>query len=649
MSGIAVLYQWDGAPADRSTVERMIAVIPYRAVDGRGVWCNGPLAIGHAKLQTTPEACAETSPFVDEASGLVLTLDGRIDNHEELTAELNSHGHHIRTGTDAEIVVRAWQRWGAEAPAKLIGDFAFALWDPSKRALFCARDPLGVKGFYYFSGPGFFLCASELHQLFQDPRVARRPNEAAIADILLRDPVDREETLFEGIRRLEPAHFLKVNARGVEGGRYYDLDASREIVYQSDAEYSDHFLSLLKEAVRCRLRSAKGVAADLSGGLDSSSIVCLSEQLRRDGEVHLPSFETFTVRFESGPAAETEYVEEVLHKYPHRHTYLPPGMAPLGELITQVEHYLELPDYPNTSCADYAPLLGHRDDLRARLSGLGGDEWLGPTYFQYADLLKQLRIVALLRKIKTDRNPPAGFAPFPGYSKTLIQYGVLPLVPGRLKSALRSIRRPPKLHPLVAPAFAKRTGLLERLSMRLRFPRCRSFAQQSLYRSYSSGGLAYSLEGDARWAARFQLEGRHPFLDRRIIEFAFAIPDNQRFRPGLSKFVLRQSMSGIIPEQIRWRSDKADLTEVYAMALIALGGESLFDNLSVVKNRWVDGVVLREIYRSTAEAFSRRDPCYTENILQLWNVFAVELWFKVAFPSISEPFKPLAEPREASL
>lgn len=644
MSGIAVLYQWDGAPADRSTVERMIAVIPQRSVDGFGIWGNGPVAIGHAKLQTTPEASAETSPFVDETSGLVLSMDGRVDNRDELTAELNSHGHRVGTGTDAEIMLRAWQYWGTEAPARVIGDFAFALWDPSKRTLFCARDPLGVKGFYYFNGPGFLLCASELHQLFQDPRVIRRPNEPAIADMLVRTPVNRQETLFEGIVRLEPAHYLSVSPRGVECRRYYDLDASREITYRSDDEYSDHFLSLFKEVVRCQLRSNKGVASELSGGLDSSSIVCLTEQLRRDGEVQVPSFETFSVRLETGPAAEAEYVEEVLHKYPHRHTYLPPAMASLGQLIAQVAHYLDLPDFPNSVCADYTPLLGNRNDLRVRLTGLGGDEWLGSTYLAYADLLSQLRIVALLRRLRIDRNQPAGFAPFPGYAKALARYGVLPLVPYRLKAALRPwLLRPPELPPMVAPAFAARTKLLDRLSARQQWPRCRSFAQQFLYRVYSSGFLAYALEMDARWTAGFRLEGRNPFLDRRILEFAYAIPDNQRFRPGVSKFVLRNSMRTILPERIRLRSSKADLTEFYPMALIALGGERLFDRLNVVKNGWVDGVVVRSLYRSMAEAFSRRDPSYMENVLELWNIFAVELWLNVVFLGISEPFKHVTE------
>jgi asparagine synthase (glutamine-hydrolysing) len=644
MSGIAVLYQWDGAPADRSTVERMIAAVPYRSVDGSGVWGDGPVAIGHAKLQTTPEAAAETSPFVDEAGGLVLSMDGRVDNRDELTAELNSRGHRVATGTDAEIVLRAWQCWGTEAPARVIGDFAFALWDAAKRTLFCARDPLGVKGFYYFDGPGFFLCASELHQLFQDARVARRPNEPAIADILVRTPVSRQETLFEGILRLEPAHYLCVSPRGVECRRYYDLDASREISYSTDEEYSEHFLLLFKEAVRCRLRSNKGVASELSGGLDSSSIVCLTEQMRRDGEVQVPSFETFSVRFESGPAAEAEYVEEVLQKYPHRHTYLAPGMAPLAELNSQVAHYLDLPDFPNGVCAYYTPVLANRDDLRVRLTGLGGDEWLGSTYLAYADLLRRLRIAALIRRMRIDRNQPAGFAPFPGYARAFWRYGVLPLAPYRLKAALRPwLFRPPEIHPIVAPAFAAKTGLLDRLSERQDWPRRRSFAQQFLYRVYASGFLAYGLEMDARWTAGFRLEGRNPFLDRRILEFAFAIPDDQRSRPGVSKFVLRNSMRTILPERIRLRSSKADLTELYPMALSALGGERLFDRLSVVKNGWVDGAVVRGLYRSMARAFSRRDPSYMENALELWNIFAVELWFNVVFLGISEPFKHLTE------
>jgi asparagine synthetase B (glutamine-hydrolysing) len=263
-------------------------------------------------------------------------------------------------------------------------------------------------------------------------------------------------------------------------------------------------------------------------------------------------------------------------------------------------------------------------------------------------LLRHLRIIALLRRLRIDRNPSAGFAPFPGYAKALARYGVLPLVPDRLKSALRRWLRPPELHALIVPAFAARTRLLERLSARQPLPRCRSFAQQVLYRCYSSGWLSYALEMDARWNAGFRLEGRYPFLDRRLLEFAFAIPDSQRFKPGVSKFVLRQSVRGILPERLRLRSDKADLTELYPRAMIALGGEHLFDHLEVVKNGWVDGVVVRKLYRSMAEAFARGDPSYMENVLELWNVFAVELWLNVVFLGINEPYKHVTDTGEAA-
>jgi len=635
VSGIAALFHPDGAPAEPSTVERMLAVIPYRAVDGCGVWHRGPIAIGHARLCTTPEASAETSPFVDEAAGLVLSMDGRVDNRDDLIEELKTRGYRTLTGTDAEIMLRAWQCWGTDAFARVIGDFALALWDETKRTLVCARDPLGVKSFYYYQGAGFFLCASELHQLFQDPRVPRRPNEPAVAEILVRMPVNRTETLFEGVLRLEPAHCLCVSQRGIERKRYYDPDPSREISYRTDEEYSEHFLSLFKEALRCRLRSVKGVTSDLSGGLDSSSVVCLTESLRKSGQAQVDSFESFSVRFPPGPAGEAEYVEEVLHQYPHRHTYVSPGTAPLTELTRQVAHYLDVPDYPNGVCADYAPILGPRDDLRVRLTGVGGDEWFTDTYFEYADLLSHLRLASLLARLRSEGDS------FSGSVSNLWRYGVLPLVPENLKSVIRQWRTPHQSTALVPRAFAARTGLSQRISMRWPVPRCRSFAQQALYRIYSYGTRIFWRDIDARWNARFRLEGRHPFLDRRVMEFGFAVPYSQLYRRNTTKFVLREAMRGILPERVRLRPGKAALSEIYATALIELGGERLFDNLNSVKNGWVDGEAARRLYRSMVAASSRGDLSYGEYVSELWSVLAIELWLSVVFLGISEPFAQL--------
>ena len=304
---------------------------------------------------------------------------------------------------------------------------------------------------------------------------------------------------------------------------------------------------------------------------------------------------------------------------------------------------------PNSACGDYTPLFGPRNDLRVRLTGLGGDEWFSSTYTAYADLLSQFRIVGLIRKLQSDRHQPSGFAPFPGYARALAQYGVLPLIPDSLKSTIRRRRPPPKVHAIVDPAFAARTRLAERLSWRQKTPRCRTFVQQKMYRCYSAGPLSYALEMDARWTSGFRMEGRNPFLDRRILEFAYAIPDSQRFRPGLSKFVMRNAMRGILPERLRMRTDKADLTELHPRAMTALGGERLFDNLNVVKHGWVNGTVVRESYRSMADAFSRGDDSYMDNVNELWKVFALELWLSVVFPGIKEPFSQVTETMRAAL
>ena len=294
------------------------------------------------------------------------------------------------------------------------------------RAVLCRRSP-GSEELLLFRGPGIFSLRLGASSTVSGSEGRQKTERGSRCRNIGENVADRTETLFEGIRPLEPAHYLYLGApgsRGTECRRYYDLDPSREIVYRNDDEYAAHFLTLFKEAVRCRLRSPKGVASDLSGGLDSSSIVCMAEKLRNDGEARVPGFETFSVRFEDGPAAEGQYVADVLRKYPHRHTDVAPGVASADELIRQVSHYLDMPDYPNGVCADYTPLLGQRDDLRARLTGLGGDEWFGGTYLIYADLIRQLRLSTLFERLRIDRNPPGGFAPFPGYGRVLVHYGL---------------------------------------------------------------------------------------------------------------------------------------------------------------------------------------------------------------------------------
>ena len=192
-----------------------------------------------------------------------------MDNRTELRARLLRHGASgsalTRTPSSycAHISVR-----GEECPRFIIGDFAFAIWDGRRRQLFCARDFLGVKPFYYYTDGRRFLCGSELRQLFADASMPQRPNEAMIGEYLAVEISDLEETLYVGILRLPPAHWLIVTPGRLRKGRYWDFEPERTIRYRSDREYAEHFRTVFEEAVRCRLRSTGPIGAQLSGGVD---------------------------------------------------------------------------------------------------------------------------------------------------------------------------------------------------------------------------------------------------------------------------------------------------------------------------------------------------------------------------------------------
>ena len=315
MSGLAGIYSLDGSPADRALLERMTRAIAHRGPDGIRYAVDGPAALGHCLLCTTPESLRESQPLWDETGSCCLAMDGRVDNREELTAALSSAGMRLRDDTDAEIVLKAYMAWGEHSPRRIVGDFALVVFDKRSRSLFCARDPLGVKPFYYWTDGKAFLWASELQQLFQHPSVSKEPNEGMVAEYLSAKITSVEETLYVGILRLPPAHVMVVSPDGVVRRRYWDVEPDVEPSWRSREECAEAFLPVFKEAVRCRLRSQKPVGAELSGGLDSSSVVSAAQALYREGAAHDLGFEAFSLVFPGLPCDESQFIDAVAERW----------------------------------------------------------------------------------------------------------------------------------------------------------------------------------------------------------------------------------------------------------------------------------------------------------------------------------------------
>jgi len=605
VSGLAGIFNLDGRAADLGVLGRMLAAAAHRGPDGIGHHLDGPISLGSAVLCTTPESLRETQPLYDDLGGLAITMDGRVDNRDELKAAL---GATLRTETDAELVLRAYQRWGEESPRRILGDFAYVIWDSRARRLFCARDHLGLRPFYYFTDGRVFLWASELQQLFRHPSVPRRPNEGMIAEYLANQITSLEETLYQGILRLPPAHFLVVEPSGLRTQRYWDIDPSHQVRYKTDREYADHFRHAFKEAVRCRLRSQGPVAAELSGGIDSSCVVGMCQRLFHDGSVSDLGFETFSLVFPELPCDETSYLRQVVTFWGLSSSELP--VLPDPEWYPEcARRYLDLPDHPNCHMSDFPAALAERKGFRVILTGLGGDDWYDP-------LLQQSRTRRALRRLRSQ--------PHLATVGSLLTDFV-----HMLRRRIRKSSDP--LAPWIPDAFARRTRLAERVRRQPPDGLFASPAQKNLYSRLTSASLVHFLEMVERASARVGVEHRHPFHDRRLIELALALPPDQLQRRGQSKFILRQAMKGLVPDPILQRHTKAEFSAVGAQEYESDTIAPIFHSSRIAEQGWIDQARVTAMYREFMEKWNQGQKDCLPHVWPLDMFLGIELWFRAAF------------------
>jgi asparagine synthase (glutamine-hydrolysing) len=327
------------------------------------------------------------------------------------------------------------------------------------------------------------------------------------------------------------------------------------------------------------------------------------------------------------PCDESAYIQDVVRMWGIKSNAVCPKESDASGYAAQVHRYQDFPNYPNGSISDPVKALAHAKGFRVLLTGLGGDDWLMGSFYHYADLLRRLRLLALIRQARFDSHLSTMIVPL----SSVLQYGVKPILPRTVRRALRWMLRRDGFPRWMDPAFARRIHLAERIRQEAVRRPFSSFAQEDLYRSAFSGFGAHFSEVEERSASWFGLEQRHPLHDRRIIEFALALPEEQRWRRDQSKFVLRQAMQDLLPETIRQRLTKADFSHVFAEALQAQGGERLFDALTIASMGWVNGERVREMYRELLQHYAKGDTRYTRYVWPLWLAYGIELWFNTVF------------------
>jgi asparagine synthase (glutamine-hydrolysing) len=607
MSGIVGIYHLDGRPVQPDELDRMVATIAHRGQDGSGVWQAGSVGLGHCMLWTTPESLHEKIPFANDRDDLVFTADARIDNRAELLSALALDGYPGRVITDGQLILKAYEKWGQDCPGKLVGDFVFAIWDGRERTLFCARDHIGAKPFYYYRSERLFIFASEIKALFTNEWVPRRLNELRVADHLAFFVEDKTITYYQDIYRLPPAHSMLVNPSAVEIRAYWSLDPSREIKLKSDEEYAEAFRDVFSQAVNCRLRSAYPIGSTLSGGLDSSSIACLARDLLVENGGQ--SLHTFSAIFPSLPPEdlrridERSYMDAVLAMGGFEPHFIHADcLSPLEDLDRVFWHQDEAVFAPNLYLHWAIFQLAQQQGVRVILDGVDGDTVISHGLERLADLARTGRWKSLLSEaIALSDQPGVSASP----RKIIGRFGFGPLVPQPAVDIWRSVRGeqlsiwPP--FSVVDPGFAYRIGLdqhIKALAGEDNHP-LRSARYEHWY-SLNSGLLPPMLEILDKVSAAFSLETRYPYFDRRLMEFCLALPSDQKLSSGWTRIVQRRAMQGILPEEVRWRFAKAELGPNLVRQLLNYETETLEEvilhNPGVVEP-YVDLPALQSVYQ----------------------------------------------------
>ena len=589
MSGIAGIIHFDGAPVEPGLIEKMTSAMAHRGPDGIQHWVKGSVALGQCMLRTTPESLEEHQPLTNEDESLVLVMDGRVDNWEELRRELLGRGARLRDRSDAELVLRAYETWGGDCLAHLEGDFAFGVWNAMQRLAFCARDRMGNKPLNYHWDGKTLTFASDLHAILAMPWVPEVPDEGTLAEYLANEWYSRTGTFWKGINRLPPAHRIVVDPAGCRLSHYWQPDVHARIDAASDEQFASEYESLLTDIVRRMSRSHRQIACEVSGGLDSSAIAAVATRLGRQRRFLAPGLLAYTLDFRDDEEAnELRYVDAVSQHLGLDVALVPPTIRPPAWYRDEASLRREFPGYPNSDMSWMIRTKAQQKGCRVLLGGVGGDHWLTGDRSYYEEALVSREWRELAHHLQSDWRAA-------GWRRTLswfMIHGMGPLLPpGPRHLGGTLLRR------LNGPAYDRRAWLapamLELISRRraehlnaLQDQAVRA-GQRDLSHELNDAQTAIAIEMEERQAARAGIELRKPFWCAGMVQFAMATPARLRLSGSTNKRLHRLAMRGYLPETVLSRTTKADFTVVFRRQLASLR-EELTTNIPRRRSNWVD-------------------------------------------------------------
>lgn len=629
MSAIAGVLHLDERPVSEALLGAMIAAAPPRATDGVRQWHEGPFGAIRFAYATTHEAVGETQPFLGE-SGAVALFDGRIDNRDNLLAGLGPRAERLRGAPDGMLVLALYEKLGRGFVHHLAGDFAIAIWEPASRRLSLFRSPLGGRPLHWTIDGKRVAFATDARTLVVGLSLPRRINEGAMAECLAGRFVSETETFFQGVERVPQGAAVIVTDGQASTWCWHDGPFEDWTGRSIDA-HVEQFRALFDQALAATIRSDGRVTSQLSGGLDSSSIVCRATELYRAGKLD-QQIGAISARFPGEPHDETRWSSAV-----EAHLGITAEVAASVPFSAErarqwcADTYL-MPVRPNVldTMAGAAAIL-RADGRRVLLTGEGGDDWLGGSLAHWPDLLARGRWRALLAHGR--ENWPHAAWPVAA-AKTMVS-AARPLVSPRHRRALVQPHldwRIPEIS-WMRPEWVRQVDLEARWRSQLPRPGLSGFAQRSRYAVFTHGARYLTGESAFAYAEVNGIELRHPLHDARLTSFLMGAAGNALRGGTERKRLLRAAMRGTLPESIRTRTDKTAFVNHSIDAHEALIAERPIRELLPVQLGWIDGDSIAALHAQ----FSRwrrggsQGPLPNQPVGAVWFALAADIWLKQAF------------------
>jgi asparagine synthase (glutamine-hydrolysing) len=557
MCGIAGFVYSDKRPPDPAVLREMTRALVHRGPDEEGYHAEDGIALGQRRLSII-DLAGGRQPIYNEDGTIAVVFNGEIFDYVEIRAELEALGHRFKTKTDTEVIVHGYEEWGLDFPNHLNGQFAIAVWDEPKRRLILARDRVGIRPLFHATAPdGALLFASEMKALFRYPGLKAEMDPRGLGQIFTFWANVPPRTVFKGVSELPPGHVLVAEAGSMRIRAYWKHRFPDRGGYEDHPEswWTERLRALLHDATALQLRADVPVGSYLSGGLDSSIIASLVKRH------HNPGLTTFSVGFADPAYDERAYQKQMAEFLGTDHHILEVDYADIGEAFSDVVRFAEKP-MTRTAPAPLMSLSGlvRKHGMKVVLTGEGADEIFGGYNIFREDKIRRFWArspEAVWRSLPlsglygyVEKNPAAG-----AFWRQFFKRGLTD-VDHPYYSHLIRWRNTSWIKGLLAPAFREGLGTEEELiadldasvdpEMRRWHPLCR--AQYLEMAIFMSGYLLCS-QGD-RMLMAHSVEGRFPFLDHRLIEFAATIPPKYKVKTLTEKYILKKAYADVLPPAI---------------------------------------------------------------------------------------------------